>query len=330
MTVQQIYKLAIELGIKNDLRPRKDIEKILKRTKEKFEKLDTKKKEEFDMEKLWNPYSDTRVHFDSGKKVKKILAGIDITTGEIMLADRLGDIDLIIGHHPLGRGLANLDEVMHMQADILSQHGIPINIAEGLMKPRISEISRAVNPANVNQPIDAAKLLGISVMNVHTPADNMVTKYLEKKISTKKFDYVGEIIEFLKEIPEYKQAVRYGQGPTLFSGHEDNRCGKIALTELTGGTEGSSKMYKYLAQAGIGTIISMHQSEEHKKEAEKAHLNVIVAGHISSDSIGMNLFLDELEERGIKIAVCSGITRVGRKKLKGQSDEGWYLSRYQG
>jgi putative NIF3 family GTP cyclohydrolase 1 type 2 len=313
MTVQQIYKLAIELGVKNDLRPKSDIQKILKRTKEKFEKLDAKKKEEFDEEKLWNPYSDSRVHFDSGKKVKKILTGIDIGTGEVMLADRLGDVDLILGHHPLGKGLSNLDEVMHMQADILSQYGIPINIAESVMKPRISEISRAVNPANVNQSIDAAKLLGISIMNVHTPADNMVASLLKKKIDAKKFDYVGEIVEFLKDIPEYKQAIEYGQGPTLFTGHDDNRCGKIALTEITGGTEGSAKMYKYLSHAGIGTIISMHQSEEHKKEAEKAHINVIIAGHISSDNIGMNLFLDELEKKGIEIIPCSGITRVKRK-----------------
>lgn len=314
MTVQQIYKLAIDLGIKNDLRPKSEIQKILKRTKGKYEKLEAKKKKEFDDEKLWNPYSDTRVHFDSGKKVKRILTGIDIDTGEVLLADRLGEIDLILGHHPLGKGLSNLDEVMHMQADILSQYGIPINIAESVMKPRISEISRAINPANVNQSIDAAKLMGISIMNVHTPADNMVASFLKTKIDSKNFDFVGEIVEFLKEIPEYEQAIGYGQGPTLFTGHEDNHCGKIALSEITGGTEGSAKMYQYLSQAGIGTIISMHQSEEHKKAAEKAHINVIIAGHISSDNIGMNLFLDEIEKKGIEIVTCSGITRVKRKE----------------
>lgn len=311
--MQQIYKLAVELGIKNDLRPKKDIERILKRTKEKFEKLDAKKKEEFDRERLWNPYSDTRAHFDSGKKVKKILTGIDIETGEAMLADRLGDIDLILGHHPIGKALANLDDVMHMQADVLSLYGIPINIAESVMKPRISEISRAVNTANVNQAIDAAKLLGISVMNIHTPADNMAAKFLDKKISSRKPDYVGEIIEMLKEIPEYKMAIGLGQGPMLFNGHEENRSGKIAITEFAGGTDYSPKVYEYLSRAGVGTIISMHQKEESRKAAEKAHINIVIAGHISSDSLGMNLFLDELEKKGIEIVACSGITRVKRK-----------------
>ncbi len=53
-------------------------------------------------------------------------------------------------------------------------------------------------------------------------------------------------------------------------------------------------------------------SEEHRKEAEKSHINVVVAGHISSDSLGMNLMLDELEKRGIEVVACSGLTRVKR------------------
>jgi hypothetical protein len=60
----------------------------------------------------------------------------------------------------------------------------------------------------------------------------------------------------------------------------------------------------------------MHQSEEHRKAAEKAHINVIVAGHISSDSIGMNLFLDELEKRGMEIIPFGGLIRISRNKKK--------------
>ena len=71
-----------------------------------------------------------------------------------------------------------------------------------------------------------------------------------------------------------------------------------------------------MSQAGIGTIISMHQSEEHRKEAEAAHINVVIAGHISSDSIGMNLFLDELEKKGIEIVPCSGLIRISRVNKK--------------
>jgi polysaccharide deacetylase 2 family uncharacterized protein YibQ len=58
----------------------------------------------------------------------------------------------------------------------------------------------------------------------------------------------------------------------------------------------------------------MHIKEDNRHEAEKAHVNVVIAGHISSDSIGINLFLDELEKRGIEIVPCSGLIRVKRFK----------------
>ena len=56
----------------------------------------------------------------------------------------------------------------------------------------------------------------------------------------------------------------------------------------------------------------MHVSEEHKKEAEAANLNVVIAGHMSSDSIGMNVLLDEMERGGVQVVSCGGLFRVSR------------------
>jgi hypothetical protein len=57
----------------------------------------------------------------------------------------------------------------------------------------------------------------------------------------------------------------------------------------------------------------MHISEEHRKEAEKYHLNVVIAGHISSDNLGMNLLLDAVtKETGMQLLACSGFSRVNR------------------
>ncbi len=235
MTIQQIYQLAIELGIKNDFRPKAQIEKHLKRIKEKYNKLSKDEKALFDMEKLTNPYIDSRIHFDSGAKdIKKIMAGIDIDSAEILTAKYLNDknfenkIDLLLAHHPVGKGLADLSEVMHLQADVLAQYGVPINIAESLLKIKIEEVSRGVDPINHYKPVDTARILNISYMNVHTPADNLVAKFVEAKIKKDKPEYVGDILKSLLEIPEYKEAARRGAGPRLFTGTEDNQTGKIA------------------------------------------------------------------------------------------------------
>lgn len=320
MNISQIYQLAIEMGIKNDFRSKSQIEKHLKRIKEKYEKLEKSEKDLFDKEKLSNPYIDSRIHFDNGiKQIKRVMAGIDIDSAEIMIARYLSNhgkkpIDLVIAHHPVGKALADLSDVMHLQADVLAQAGVPINIAESLMKVRISEVSRGISPANHFKVVDSAKAVDINLMNVHTPADNMVAKFVESKIKKDKPEYVGDVLKSLLEIPEYAEAAKRGSGPMLFTGTPDNRAGKIVLTEITGGTSGSVKMYEKMAQAGVGTIIGMHQSEEHRKEAEKYHINIVIAGHISSDSIGMNLFLDELEKKGIEVVLCSGLIRVNRIK----------------
>jgi len=312
MNVKQIFDLAIELGINADLRGKPAVLKMLKRKKEQYEKLNEEQKEEFDEEALSNPYLDSRIHFDSGKPVKKILTGIDMEGDEVLLDDKMKDIDLILAHHPRGKALANLADVMHLQAEVYAQYRVPINIAEAVQKERIEEVARGVNPINHYRPINIAEILGVSYINVHTPADNLVANFLRKKIENANPEYVGDILKLLKEIPEYREAIKQGTGPCLFTGNPENRCGKVAITEITGGTEPSKKIYEKIAQAGVGTIVCMHLSEEHKKEAEAAHINAIIAGHISSDSLGMNLFLDELEKKGIEIIPCSGLIRVKR------------------
>ena len=158
-----------------------------------------------------------------------------------------------------------------------------------------------------------AKILGLNFMCVHTPCDNLGANYLEKLLNKKKPEFVEDILKLLKEIPEFKEAVVRKAGTKLFVGNPEDRCGKVVVTEFTGGTSGSKDIYEKMSQYGIGTIIGMHMSEEHRKEAEKAHINVVIAGHMASDSLGLNLFLDELEKKGIKVVPISGLIRVKRK-----------------
>jgi len=315
MKIQDIYKLAIKMGIDSDFRGAEGVQKLLNNKKQKFEKLSAKDKEEFDKDALENPYLDSGVYnVSDDKEIKKVLVGIDIEPAEILLAKELGGIDLVIAHHPEGKGLAQLADVMELQADVCNYYGVPINIAEGLMKERISEVARGVNASNHQRTVDTARLMKINFMNSHTPCDNLAAKFLKNLIEERKPETVGELISILKEIPEYKEAMKIGVGPKIFVGSPENRCGRIALSEITGGTSGSAKLYERMAQAGVGTIVGMHISEEHKKEAELAHVNIVIAGHMSSDSLGVNLLMDELEKQGIEIVPCSGFTRFSRVK----------------
>ena len=313
MKIREIHDLFTNMGIEADFRGRGGVQKLLDHKKKIFDTLPQDQKDEFDQEALTNPYMDSGIfNVSDDKEIKRVLAGIDIEPAEILLAKQLGNIDLAIAHHPEGRGLAQLADVMHLQADVLSQYGVPINIAESLMKVRISEVARGVNPINHQRAIDMARILGVNFVVAHTSADNLAAKFVKTLIEEKKPEYVGDIVKILKEIPEYKEAIKIGVGPKIFVGSPENRTGKIAVSEFTGGTEGSPKLYEKMAQVGIGTVVGMHVSEEHKKEGEAAHINIVIAGHMSSDSLGMNLLMDELEKKGIEIVPCSGFTRFSR------------------
>jgi putative NIF3 family GTP cyclohydrolase 1 type 2 len=139
---------------------------------------------------------------------------------------------------------------------------------------------------------------------------NFVTTAIAEK--GEELETVGDLMEFLLEIPEYAAALKLKAGPKIFAGSAERSLGKVVVTEFTGGTNGSKDIYERMAQYGIGTIVGMHMSEEHRKEAEKHHINVIIAGHMSSDSLGMNLLLDEIEKQGIEVVPISGLIRIKR------------------
>ena len=73
-----------------------------------------------------------------------------------------------------------------------------------------------------------------------------------------------------------------------------------------------------MAKAGVGTIIEMHMPEDAVTELRKLHVNVIDCGHMAADSIGANVFFDEVENQGVEVLPCSGFIRVSRKKKGGK------------
>lgn len=317
MKLKDIYKKAISTGMENDPRGKGAVRAELDSRKKDYEGLKDKEKEIFDMETLSNPYSDTRILFGAGdEEIKSCLVGIDIDTSEVLLAETLSrkgrKIDLLISHHPSGRAYANLHGVMAMQADILYKFGVPINVAEDLMEGRVKEVQRRIMPANHEKAVDAARLLGIPFMCIHTPADNMVATHLQRLCDKKKPYRISDLIDLLREIPEYSDAAKDGAGPEVLIGSKKRKTGRV-FVDMTGGTEGSKEIFSSMAQSGINTILAMHLSEEHRKEAEKNHMNVVIAGHIASDNVGLNLILDQIGGK-LNIVQCSGFRRIQRTK----------------
>ncbi|HIJ60798.1 MAG TPA: NGG1p interacting factor NIF3 [Nitrospirae bacterium] len=318
MKLNDFFNKAISVAIENDPRGKDFVIEELNNRKKDYEKLSEKEKLYFDETSLNNPYSDSRIIYGEGnEEINNILVGIDIETGEVVLAELLRQkgiaIDLILAHHPSGRALANLYTVIGMQADILSIFGVPINVAESLLEARAKEVERKILPANLTQTADSARLLKIPLMCLHTAGDNMVATYLQNIFDTKKPNTLDDIIDLLLEIDEYKEAQRMNNGPKIMIGNKKRKSGKV-FVDMTGGTSGSKDIYENLKSSGINTIVGMHINEDHRKEAEKHHINVVIAGHIASDNLGLNLLLDRIIENApISVMECSGFRRFKRE-----------------
>ncbi len=316
MKLREIYETAVRMGIEADPRGKEGVEEYLQRARKRHEQLPDHLKELADEQDLTNPFSDTRIYVgDPETEVTTLLGGIDMNTGEILLADRLREkgvaIDAVYTHHPEGWGLTKLDDVMEVQADIWAQLGVPIQAGERFISERMDEIKHRMMPLNYDQAIDAARLLDIPFFSAHTPTDNLVVDFLAKFFAEREPRLIEDVQKALLEIPEYRIAARKGAGPSIGKSSPTARAGKIWV-DMTGGTEGPKKVMEKLADSGVGTIVGMHMGPELREEADKHNMHVVIAGHMSSDSLGINLFLDELERHGVTTVATSGLIRVHR------------------
>lgn len=310
MKLGKLYEQIVKVGIDNDPRGKVSISNILANKKKEYDGL-KEGKEFFDTDCLFNPFSDTRILYgDKDREIKRIFVGIDVAGEELLLIDRLNEkknkkIDLGISHHPAGRALASLYEVMSVQADILAAAGVPIALAESLMQERIKEVERRFMPVNHMRAVDTARLLDIPYLCMHTAADNCASTYLQNIFDKKKPQDLKEILDILNQIPEYQYACVNRCPPKIIIGSPKSKAGKV-LVDMTGGTEGSKEIFSKLSIGGISTLVCMHLSEEHFSNASKERINVVIAGHISSDALGMNIVLDRIVKQEKIDIVCGG------------------------
>src|SRR3989344_5943361 len=111
--------------------------------------------------------------------------------------------------------------------------GIAIHVAENLMRNRIGEVYRRFAPLNHHQSIDAARLLNIPLMCMHTPTDNIGWKYLADRLEHTDLDTVADVMDELYKVPELKMALKDKAGPVIFAGTPRSRAGKVRVVEFT-------------------------------------------------------------------------------------------------
>ncbi|MDD1771319.1 MAG: hypothetical protein LUQ09_00175 [Methanomassiliicoccales archaeon] len=148
-------------------------------------------------------------------------------------------------------------------------------------------------------------------MNLHPVTDDLADRFLNDLVDEVRPKRVEDVVRMLMVLPEYRHAASNNNPPDVYVGDRKRRAGEIVL-EMTGGTAGPKKMYEKFADAGVGTVVFMHIPEGHLEVARDQHLNVVIAGHMATDSLGINLLADRSEEKGLRITPCSGLIRAKR------------------
>lgn len=243
-----------------------------------------------------------------GDNIKKVLIGVDMEAAEILIAKELG-YDCVISHHPKGGDpMLNLYKVMDNQIDRMVKAGVPINKAQKALAKRQEEIDRGLHSNNYDRAASAARLLGMPYIVIHTPADiiteNTVQEHLDRRLKDNPKATLKDVVAALEEFPEYKYTLAK---PKIRVGSEDSYAGRVFVA-MAGGTSGGKDVFKAYFEAGVGTLVVMHIPENVLKAVKEQNIgNVVVAGHMASDSIGLNKIIEALEQRGLQVTRMSGI-----------------------
>jgi putative NIF3 family GTP cyclohydrolase 1 type 2 len=244
-----------------------------------------------------------------GSGMSKVMFGIDIAAGELLLAKHLG-CDGVIAHHPAGgTSRRNFQQVLTRQIDFMVAHGVPPEEAREAAQPMILRATMAAHANNADHVPSVARLLGMPLMNMHLPLDElgrqiMVSTIDEHAASLDRAPTVQDAIDALMTLPELANADTQIMVPV---GSIDNALGRLAVVHGAG-TNGGARVAQAYFNNGVDTVLYIHcNGDEVSRLRDSGGGNLIVTGHIASDLIGINPYVAAIEQRGVEVVRMSGL-----------------------
>ena len=247
--------------------------------------------------------------YHPGRAIRRVLIGIDIDSAELWLAKQLG-FDLALSHHPKGSH-ATLDfaEVLRRHLDQMILAGVPREVAEPIIDAKVAEARARAHSANYDHNPSVARLLDMPYMNIHTPLDEIGRRRMAAVAAEAPPEApISALIGALEgALPEFRNAETRID---VRMGHPTNPIGK-AVVSHGAGTNGGYPIAKAYFDYGIDTVIYIHcapnESDRLREEFRDKGKNLVITGHIASDSIGINPFIAALEARGLEVRRMSGV-----------------------
>ena len=252
--------------------------------------------------------ADSQVYIEADREVARLLVGVDIGVPELLYAQQAG-FDAVLAHHPVGdRAVADFARVVRRQYDQMTAEGVPAEAAERAIAARLAGRHRAEHMSNVNRTVDTARLIGMPLANIHLAADILGRQAVVDLLTAhdRPGATIADAIAWFSEFPEMRSALH---GPEAWIGEPDAALGRWTVA-MAGGTNGGHPVFREYYRAGVDTIFCMHIAERdllRLREEAPAQANLVVTGHMATDSVGLNQVIAGLERQGISVTRTSGI-----------------------
>lgn len=250
---------------------------------------------------------DSAIHHP-GAGIERILFGIDLGAAELAIAKDLG-YDCAISHHPVGgSSTLRFHEVLERHIDQMTGAGVPDDVAEATMRATIEDRRVLSSMTNYDHDPSVARLLDIPYVNIHTPLDEIGRRRMADATAELAEDAtIKDLANHLREtFGEFRNAATEIE---IRVGKPESRIGKVVVSHGAG-TNGGYSVAKAYFDHGIDTVIYIHcRPADAKKLIDEygGAKNLIVTGHIASDAVGINPYIDRLRELGLDVTTFSGI-----------------------
>ncbi len=262
--------------------------------------------------------ADSCVLHDTGQPVRRCMASVNASTGDLLLARQLG-CDSYLLHHPLaGSARRDFHKVLDRMVELMEMHGVSGSSARAATSDLRRRCRFADHAADWDQLVSAAQLIGINLFNIHLAADELGRQEMVRALEpVSPESTLEDAADALRTIPELahpsNEILHVPEGPS-------GRCGRIAVMHA-GGTNGGAAVAEALfdgtsahPDGPIETVLYIHLAGPDAKQLEDRATqgkpgSVIVSGHFASDAIGLNMLLRAATDRyGIDFVRHGGLS----------------------
>jgi hypothetical protein len=251
---------------------------------------------------------DSEVYVE-GEGLRRAVFSVDLDAGELAIAKQSG-FDVAIAHHPCGGSTwAGFPVVLERHGPLMTGAGVPAAQAQAAIRALQDEHGPRTHLLNWDRLPSVARMLNLPFMNIHAPADEIGRRVMHETIAgaVGPDARVEAAVRALEGLPEFATT----RHPiVLRMGDLDAPLGKWVFVHGAG-TNGGYPVASALFRNGVDTVFYIHVDPGHlkriKEEFDAHGKTLVVTGHISSDSVGINVVVRRLRAQGLEVHTMGGV-----------------------